>query len=209
MEATTAVESSGNDRSIESDRLSRALTESLTVRDAGKLQYLVGHEGAEYLVDVEAGTCECPDYRHRGKRFVCKHALRASVHHAYRQTHNTRLVARVLAALRDVGCPHDVAGCGGPTDEGQRGLPCEGCIAATPGHWVVYCRLSGHDEWLGIGADADRGEGVVTDGGSEDESHGTVTLHPCSTCDGQAEGDDEQCAECQRRGVSPVDETPL
>jgi hypothetical protein len=64
MDATTAVESSGNDRSIESDRLSRALTESLTVRDAGKLQYLVGHEDAEYLVDVEAGTCECPDYRH-------------------------------------------------------------------------------------------------------------------------------------------------
>jgi len=43
---------------------------------------------------------------------------------------------------------------------------------------------------------------VCTDGG-------TVTLHPCSTCDGQAEGDAEQCPECQRRGVSEVDEDPL
>ena len=43
----------------------------------------------------------------------------------------------------------------------------------------------------------------------EDDTGGTVTLHPCPTCEGQAEGDAEQCPECQRRGVSEVDEDPL
>ena len=175
MDATTAVESSGNDRSIEPDRLSRALTEGLTVRDAGKLQYLVGHEDAEYLVDVEGGSCECPDYRHRGKQFVCKHALRACIHHAFRSSPNTCLVARVLRAVGDAGCPHDVRSCGGPATIGARGLPCEGCIATTPGHWVVYQRLT---KGKVVEPDVDRGEGVATDGGTAETTDADTEPEP-------------------------------
>jgi len=163
--ATTesSVENATDDRSIESDRLTRALTDAMTVREHGPAQYLVARDGdghEEHLVDVEAGACDGADAHYRD--VVCVHMVRASLHHAYRQVRNTRLVARVLAALRELGCPHDVAGCGGPTDEGQRGLPCEDCIAATPGHWVVYQRLM---KGKIVESDADRGAGVVTDGG--------------------------------------------
>jgi hypothetical protein len=43
-------------------------------------------------------------------------------------------------------------------------------------------------------------------GGEERE---TVDVHGCSTCSGYAYGDDDQCAECQQRGRSPVNETAL
>ena len=202
MDATTAVESGGNDRSIESDRLSRALTEGLTVRDGGKLQYLVGHGDAEYLVDVEAGTCECPDYRHRGKQFVCKHALQACIHHAFRSSPNTRLVARVLRAIGDAGCPHDVRGCAGPTKIGARGLPCEGCIATAPGHWVVYQRLTNGEV---VEPDVDRGAGVATDGGLAQDA--TVTkdesARGCDTCSDERLAD-RKCARLPDGSVAVV-----
>ena len=41
------------------------------------------------------------------------------------------------------------------------------------------------------------------------EERGTVDVHGCSTCSGYAYGDDDQCAECQQRGRSPVNETAL
>jgi DnaJ-class molecular chaperone len=89
--------------------------------------------------------------------------------------------------------------------------------------WVVDCHDCGWERTVSDQAEADelraKHEGiehddpawhtverrwmdVATDGG-------TTTLHPCSTCGGQAESDDEQCPECQRRGVSEVDEAPL
>jgi len=257
---SAAQESAATTRRIDPERIKRALTESMTVRNHAPAQYLVARDGddhEEHLVDVEAAACDGEDAHFRN--IVCVHMVRAALHHAYRSSPNTRLVARVLAALGELGCPYDVAGCGGPTDAGQRGLPCEGCISSTShGHWVVWQRLA---NGAVVEPDVDPGEGVVTDGGadrktlddirdrlgdradgvSEDDlwclvedwevegeefdAHaaldameqkgqlltdgGTVTLHPCSTCDGQAEGDAEQCPECQRRGVSDVDETPL
>ena len=148
METTAANQSGGTDRRIESDRLSRTLTEDLTVRDAGQLQYLVGHADRtqEYLVDVEMGTCECEDYQFRGHSVYCKHVLRACIHHAFRSSSNTALVARALQKVRDDGCPKGVRGCAGPTTLGARGYPCPGCVAATSsGDWTVWTALVGRN----------------------------------------------------------------
>jgi hypothetical protein len=202
MDATTAVESSGNDRSIDPDRFARACTEAIETTATAPFQYDVTHGDETYVVDVQVGHCGCDDHRYRGDSVVCKHQCAAAIRHCYRDVRNTELVARVLAHARTSGCPHGYAGCPGPTGPG---LPCEDCIRSVgAGHWVVWCRVTNHDDWLATdaNANADTGEGVATDGG-------TVTLHPCSTCDGQAEGDDDQCPECQRRGVSEVDEDPL
>ena len=42
-----------------------------------------------------------------------------------------------------------------------------------------------------------------------DDDSGVTDVHGCSTCSGFAHGDNEQCATCRQRNVSPVDETPL
>ena len=205
IENSATLETSGTGRRIDSDRIKRALTDDITVREHAPGQYLVARDGDdhdehdEHLVDVEAGTCDGADAHYRD--VVCVHMVRASLHHAYRQTRNTRLVARVLAAVRELGCPYDVAGCGGPTDEGQRGLPCEGCIAATPGHWVVYQRLTNGKV---VEPDIDRGEGIATDGGrdqppteAECEARGRTELDPAPKDDDRA---CEQCGETPAAG---------
>ena len=209
--ATTQTVENGNDRRIDPERIERALTDDMTVREHAPAQYLVARDGGgheEHLVDVDAGTCDGADAHYRD--VVCVHMVRAAVHHAYRQTRNTRLVARVLAALREFGCPHDVAGCGGPTDEGQRGLPCEGCIAATPGHWVVYQRLTNGEV---VEPDVDRGAGIATDGGTVVESTRPAETadRGCERCDDMSLADlkaarnpdgsvDHVCPECYRDG---------
>jgi len=141
MDATTAVESSGNDRRIDDDRLTRALTDDMTVRDHTEGQYLVQRSGHDdHLVDVAAVTCDCEDAHFRD--VVCIHLIRAAVHHAFRSSPNTRLVARVLRAVGDAGCPYGVRGCAGPTTIGARGYPCTGCVDATSiGDWTVWQAL--------------------------------------------------------------------
>jgi hypothetical protein len=255
IDDSTAIQSGGTTRRIDPDRFARAITEGLTATPTADHQYDVVHDDETYVVDVAAGHCGCDDHRYRGDSVVCKHQCAAAVRHCYRDVRNTELVARVLAHARTSGCPHGYAGCPGPTGPG---LPCEDCIRSVgAGHWVVWCRVTNHDDWLATDSNAtvDRGDGIATDGGRHtlpqstcdhettgidyiersDGQHkvivcatcnliledcgvpepdvctdgGTVTLHPCSTCDGQAEGDDEQCPECQRQGVSDVDETPL
>jgi len=59
----------------------RALTQYLTVleglgraRGADGLYEVVSQSGKEYLVDADAGVCECPDFEYRGVR--CKHLRR-------------------------------------------------------------------------------------------------------------------------------------
>ena len=49
----------------------------------------------------------------------------------------------------------------------------------------------------------------VTDGGTTEDERETTDVHGGATCSGYAYGDDDQCAECQQRDVSPVDEAPL
>ena len=61
----------------------RALTQYLTVlddvgraRDAEDLYVVVSESGNQYLVDIRAGTCGCPDHRYRDRR--CKHLRRVA-----------------------------------------------------------------------------------------------------------------------------------
>ena len=143
IENSAALETSGTARRIDPDRIERALTDDMTVRDHAKGQYLVQRSGHDdHLVDVAAVTCDCEDAHFRD--VVCIHLIRAAVHHAFRSSPNTRLVARVLRAVGDAGCPHDVRGCAGPTTIGARGYPCTGCVEATSsGDWTVWTALVG------------------------------------------------------------------
>lgn len=60
------------------ERSWRARTESMRVLALGRGQYAVeGESGNEYLVDVEAGRCSCPDHAIRGVR--CKHMRRVAL----------------------------------------------------------------------------------------------------------------------------------
>jgi hypothetical protein len=62
---------------------------------------------------------------------------------------------------------------------------------------IAESRTHGHDTEL------------ATDGGRETCDAGTTAVHACETCDGFAHGEHDQCAECRKRGVSPIDDTPL
>lgn len=132
------------DRTIDHGRFVRAVTEDFAIDDHAPRMYDVTNAaGVTRTVDVETGTCGCSDYQYRGDRVLCKHVLFASLHHAFRRTPNTAVVARVLRVSREAGCVHGVRGCGGPTQLGERGIPCEGCISASStGHWTVWNRLT-------------------------------------------------------------------
>jgi len=63
------------------DRDRRALTQYLTVledldeaRGREGVYAVVSQSGSQYHVDVDAGTCDCPDHEYRGVR--CKHLRR-------------------------------------------------------------------------------------------------------------------------------------
>jgi hypothetical protein len=102
-------------------------------------QYDVAHDGALYRVGVggPTATCECEDYRFRGRDIACKHGLRAAIVALYDgATPNSLFVARVASHARSADCPHGHAWCPGPAGPT---LPCEGCIAAAGGdHWRVW-----------------------------------------------------------------------
>lgn len=56
----------------------RALTERLTVIEHGPDIYQVySEEGIEYLVDIRAPSCTCPDFMYR--KADCKHIRRARI----------------------------------------------------------------------------------------------------------------------------------
>lgn len=72
-------EKTGHDNSIDLDnRDARALTEYMTVLDAGGDIYtVVGENGnGEHRVDAREERCTCPDHKHRGVR--CKHIRRVA-----------------------------------------------------------------------------------------------------------------------------------
>lgn len=130
------------ERTIEDGRLERALTQDMDATPVAPGMFDIAHDDETYTVDVEGGSCQCKDYEFRGDALVCKHAIKACIRHAFVAEKNTRLVARVLRAVREVGCPHDVDGCSGPTKLGDRGYPCPDCVtASSAGDWVVWTRL--------------------------------------------------------------------
>ena len=58
-------------------RARRARTEPMAVRAFGTHLYEVHTEGGDYLVDVGAGRCTCPDFLFRDAR--CKHLRRVAI----------------------------------------------------------------------------------------------------------------------------------
>ena len=198
-ENSAALQTAANDRRIESGRLTKALTESMTVGDYAPGMYDIRHAGETYTVDVEGGSCTCKDHQYRGDTVVCKHVLRACIRHAFRAESNSRLVARVLRAVRDAGCPHDVNGCAGPTQLGARGYPCPACVrVSSVGDWVVYQRLVNNE----TPADAPV---AMTDGGRvEDDEYEclvcertfeellVMSRHARMTCPENPNADDEE-----------------
>ncbi|WP_240942983.1 hypothetical protein [Haloferax volcanii] len=62
--------------SLDDSRTWKALTEEMDIRfgDVGPIYEVDSSSGKTYEVDVEAGTCSCPDHRKRGAE--CKHLRR-------------------------------------------------------------------------------------------------------------------------------------
>lgn len=58
-------------------RAERALTEPMTVRRLPDRRYVVETDGGTYVVDLDAGSCTCPDHAIRGAR--CKHLRRVAL----------------------------------------------------------------------------------------------------------------------------------
>lgn len=69
--------------SVEDPRTRRALTENMGVEfvGPGSTYEVRGESGREYIVDVEAGECTCPDYQKRGEELEqgCKHVRRVDI----------------------------------------------------------------------------------------------------------------------------------
>lgn len=142
MAATNpAVENGTDPRRIESDRLTKALSQGMTIDvRAPKMYAVTNGDGVTRIVDVETGTCECADYEYRGEQFYCKHVLAAAVHHIFVDGVTTQLVARVAERLTDEGCTHGHGFCEGPVGVGA--LPCDECVAGTrTGEWTVWQTL--------------------------------------------------------------------
>jgi hypothetical protein len=88
--------------------------------------------GNTYEIDLQTGACTCPDCQQRGERYVCKHAIRASLVEIIAEGVTTRPVAKVAGYARDPDheCPTEGHGgeCAGPLS-GNGELPCPICDA--------------------------------------------------------------------------------
>ena len=201
MSTTTPAVENGTDRRIESGRLEKALSQDMAIDVVAPAMYDVHHDDAIYTIDVEGGACQCKDHQYRGGEYVCKHVIKACVRHAFVAESNTQLVARVLSAVRDQGCIHDETGCAGPTQLGERGYPCPGCVHASgAGEWVVWQRLVNGD----TPADAPV---AMTDGGVETATdfRGNERRATCRECgdrllQGSIDIGEEVCISCSARG---------
>ena len=120
---------------IEGGRYVRAVTEDMSVERVAERFYEVhSQSGTTYEIDLQTGVCTCPDCEQRGDRFVCKHAIRASLVEIIANGVTTRTVAKVAGYARDPdhGCPVEGHGveCAGPL-AGNGELPCPTCCDAT------------------------------------------------------------------------------
>ena len=146
---------------IESGRFARAVTEDMTVERVADHFYEVhSQSGSTYEIDLRTGACTCPDCERRGDRFVCKHAIRASLVETIAEGVTTPTVATVAGYARDPehGCPTGGHGgdCTGPL-AGNGHLPCPSCCDATRS-----ARTDEFDVWMTVVApDRDRNRGQV------------------------------------------------
>jgi len=67
--------------SVADPRTRRALSEELDVRfgEQGSTYVVEGSRGIGYLVDLDAETCTCPDFRNRAPDGGCKHLRRVDI----------------------------------------------------------------------------------------------------------------------------------
>ena len=140
--------------SIESGRFARAITEDMTTeRVADRFYEVHSQSGNTYEIDLQTGACTCPDCEQRGDRYVCKHAIRASLVEIIANGVTTRTVAKVVGYARDPehDCPAEGSDCAGPL-AGNGKLPCPTCCDATRTE-----NLDEYDVWMTVVApDRDR-----------------------------------------------------
>jgi hypothetical protein len=135
--STTAENAIGIDqRTIDHDRVVRALTEDMTVTTDVENMPIVEHDGREYTVDLVQGSCDCHDAQYRPATY-CKHGMKAALVAIFSEGVTTPFVARVVRYFTEHPCPlgndHVCMGPVGPC------LPCPGCIAGTnAGEYIVW-----------------------------------------------------------------------
>jgi len=129
-----------------------------TERVADRFYEVHSQSGNTYEIDLQTGACTCPDCEQRGDRFVCKHAIRASLVEIIAKGVTTRTVAMVAGYARDPehDCPVEGHGgeCAGPL-AGNGELPCPTCCDATRSESVDE-----YDVWVTVVA-PDRGRASV------------------------------------------------
>lgn len=74
---TASASTDGPDGPRTGGRTARAHAEPMTVRPLRDGRYVVETEGGTYVVDLDDGTCTCPDHAIRGAR--CKHLRRVAM----------------------------------------------------------------------------------------------------------------------------------
>jgi len=134
-ETDSSIGTSTTTPAIESGRFTRAVTEDMTIERVAERFYEVhSQSGNTYEIDLQTGACTCPDCQQRGDRYVCKHAIRASLVEIIAEGVTTRTVAQVTGYARDPDhdCPTDGHGgdCAGPL-AGNGQLPCPSCCDAS------------------------------------------------------------------------------
>ena len=130
---TTEADTQTPTPTVESGRFARAVTEDMSVKRVAERFYEIhSQSGNTYEIDLQTGACTCPDCQQRGDRFVCKHAIRASLVEIIAEGVTTRTVAKVAGYVRDPEheCPAEGIDCVGPL-AGNGELPCPTCCDAT------------------------------------------------------------------------------
>ena len=134
-ETDSSIGTSTSTPEVERGRFTRAVTEDMTIERVAERFYEVhSQSGNTYEIDLQTGACTCPDCEQRGDRYVCKHAIRASLVEIIAEGVSTRTVAQVTGYARDPNhdCPTEGHGgdCAGPL-AGNGKLPCPTCCDAT------------------------------------------------------------------------------
>ena len=134
-ETDSSIGTSTSTPEVERGRFARAVTEDVTTERVAERFYEVhSQSGNTYEIDLQTGACTCPDCQQRGDRYVCKHAIRASLVEIIAEGMTTRTVAQVTGYARDPDhdCPTDGHGgdCASPL-AGNGQLPCPSCCDAS------------------------------------------------------------------------------
>lgn len=132
MQDNTTIDHELDDRDV------KALTQYLTVvpiDDADGLYEVTSQSGKEYIVDLQLGACECPDFGHRQPSDGCKHVRRVAFETGARElpawVDREALPSDFRAHVdHDDQDPDAPGACALATDGGQEETPREECWCA-------------------------------------------------------------------------------